>query len=193
VNCAEAVTPLEIPSGKVDASMGDVHPYGNPHYWLDPENAVSIARFLAKRFAAIDAGHAARYEENATAFAAQIEKRIPAWKEKLAGLSFVEYHRTWSYAAARFGMTITGRVEPLPGIPPTAHHLADLSATIRETKTPVVIRDVHQSKDPLEFLHRETGVRTAVLPASCDEPTPEAYFALFDRAAAVLRGESVTD
>ncbi len=189
VNCANAIRPIEVPVGKVDASMGDVHPYGNPHYWLDPENAILVARALAKDFAARDAARATQYAANAEAFAAEIEKRMPAWKEKLQGAAFIEYHRTWSYAAERFGMTIADRVEPLPGIPPTAAHLAKLTATIRERKVPVVIRDVYHSEDPLEFLERETGVRTAVLSSSCSEPTPESYFALFDRAASVLRGE----
>jgi zinc/manganese transport system substrate-binding protein len=188
VNCASAIHPIEIPAGKVDASMGDVHPYGNPHYWLDPENAVLVARALAKEFAARDAPHADRYTANAEAFAAEIERRMPAWTEALKGRTFVEYHRSWGYAAERFGMTIAGHVEPLPGIPPTAQHLAKLAATIRDREVPVVIRDVYHPGDPLEFLARETGVRTAVLPSSCDEPTPESYFALFDRAAEVLGG-----
>src|SRR5262245_30959601 len=108
VRCSDAVQPLEVPVGKVDASMGDVHPYGNPHYWLDPENAVLIARDLAKRFTALDAAQGNVYQANAEAFAKQIEERIPAWKERMQGLSFVEYHRTWIYAAKRFGMEIMG-------------------------------------------------------------------------------------
>src|SRR5688572_937433 len=104
VNCSEAIKPLEIPTGKVDASMGDVHPYGNPHYWLDPENAALIARDLAKKFEAVDPAHSSMYATNAEAFAKQVEQRVPIWKEKLQGASFVEYHRTWVYAAKRFGM-----------------------------------------------------------------------------------------
>jgi zinc/manganese transport system substrate-binding protein len=188
VNCAEAITPLEIPVGKVDASMGDVHPSGNPHYWLDPENGILVARYLAKRFGAIDSKNGTRYATNAEAFAREIESRMPAWKQELQGVSFIEYHRTWVYAAHRFGMNIVDRVEPLPGIPPTAHHLAKLASTIREQRVGIVIRDLYHSGSALEFLKRETKVRTAVLPSSSDEPTPQAYYALFDRAASVLRG-----
>jgi zinc/manganese transport system substrate-binding protein len=192
ITCSEAVQPLEIPTGKVDASMGDVHPYGNPHYWLDPENAVLIARDLAKRFTALDAAQRNAYQTNAEAFAKQIEERISAWKERMQGLSFVEYHRTWIYAAKRFDMEIAGQVEPLPGIPPTAQHLASLSATIREKQTPVVIRDLFHPDGPVEFLQRETGVRAAVVPASCAEPTPESYLQIFDRLANALSGKSKT-
>ncbi|HET9888786.1 MAG TPA: metal ABC transporter substrate-binding protein [bacterium] len=190
VTCSDAVQPLEVPAGKVDASMGDVHPYGNPHYWLDPENAVIIAHDLAKNFTALDAGQAGAYEANAEAFAKEVEQRVPVWKEELHNVSFIEYHRTWVYAAQRFGMNIEGQVEPLPGIPPTAQHLAALSTTIREKHVPVVIRDLYHPDGPLEFLQRETGARVAVVPASCDEPTPESYFQLFDRLASALNGKS---
>jgi zinc/manganese transport system substrate-binding protein len=172
--------------------MGDVHPYGNPHYWLDPENAVLIAEDLAKRFTALDAAQGSAYQTNAEAFAKQIGKRSPAWKERMQGLSFVEYHRTWIYAARRFDMNIAGQVEPLPGIPPTAQHLASLSATIREKQVPVVIRDLFHPDGPVEFLQRETGARAAVVPASCTEPTPESYFQIFDRLANALSGKSKT-
>lgn len=190
ITCSEAVQTLEVPAGKVDASMGDVHPYGNPHYWLDPENAVLVAQDLARRFTALDAAQASMYEANAAAFAKQIEQRLPAWRERLENKSFVEYHRTWIYAAKRFGMEIAGQVEPLPGIPPTGQHLAALAATIREKHVPVVIRDVFHSEDPGEFLQRETGARAAVVSASCDEPTPESYFQTFDRLADALNGKS---
>jgi zinc/manganese transport system substrate-binding protein len=172
--------------------MGDVHPYGNPHYWLDPENAVLIARDLAKHFTALDPAQGNAYQTNAEAFAKQIEERIPAWKERMQGLSFVEYHRTWIYAAKRFGLEIAGQVEPLPGIPPTAQHLASLSATIREKGIPVVIRDLFHPDGPVEFLQRETGARAAVVPASCAEPTPESYLLIFDRLASAVSGKSKT-
>lgn len=187
ITCADAIEPIEIPAGKVDASQGDVHPGGNPHYWLDPENGAAVARLLAAKFAAFDPPRAAVYEANATAFAAEITRRLPAWKEKLAGRSVVEFHRTWVYAAHRFGFTIVGRVEPLPGIPPTAQHLASLAETIRERGVPLVVRDVYQPEGPLDFLQRTTKVRVAVLPSSCDAPTPAAYFALFDRLAESLQ------
>jgi zinc/manganese transport system substrate-binding protein len=87
-------------------------------------------------------------------------------------------------------LEIAGQVEPLPGIPPTAHHLASLSATIREKKVPVVIRDLFHPNGPVEFLQRETGARAAVVPASCAEPTPESYFQIFDRLANALNGKS---
>ena len=189
IDCSEAIEPLDVPTGKVDASMGDVHPEGNPHYWLDPRNAQALARYLAARFAALDAEHADIFERGAAAFVAAIEERIPRWEERLAGGSFVEYHRTWVYLAERFGLRIAGTVEPFPGIPPSARHLAALAERVREDAVPIVIRDVYHSESPLEFLARETGVRTEVLPASCAAPEPGAYLAHLDRIAEVLGAE----
>jgi zinc/manganese transport system substrate-binding protein len=186
VNCAEAVEPLEVPVGRVDASQGDVHPEGNPHYWLDPSNGAKVARFLAERLSRADGAHAADYAARADAFAAEVERRMPAWRSRLEGNQFVEYHRTWAYLAARFGMEIAGRVEPLPGIPPSAKHLAELSGMIRDRKVTVVVRDVYHSPSPTEFLERETGIHAVVLGSTCEQPTAESYFALFDRVAGIL-------
>jgi zinc/manganese transport system substrate-binding protein len=189
VDCGSVIEPLEVPEGPIDASMGDVHPEGNPHWWLDPLRAVQVARALAAEFGRADPEHAADYGAGANAFAAEVDRRLPGWKAALAGRSFVEYHASWVYLAERFGMEIAGKVEPLPGIPPTARHLATLAELIRSRHVPVVIRDVHHPGDAVDFLVRETGVRGLVLPASCDEPTPASYFAHLDQVAAGLGGE----
>lgn len=186
VNCAEAITPLEVPEGKVDASMGDVHPEGNPHYWLDPVNGSAVARLLAEEFSLADPENEEIYRSNAEAFIQEIERRLPSWSESLRDQVFIEFHRSWVYLAERFGMIIVDQVEPLPGIPPSARHLAGLAETIRSQEVPVVIRDIYHSESPLEFLERETGVRTMILPSSSDDPVPEAYLALFDRVAETL-------
>jgi zinc/manganese transport system substrate-binding protein len=98
----------------------------------------------------------------------------------------VEYHRAWVYLAKRFGMEILGRVEPLPGIPPSARDLARLADLIRRHGSLAVVREAYQAESSVEFLERETGARGVVLSASCAEPTPEAYLATFDRAAELL-------
>jgi zinc/manganese transport system substrate-binding protein len=186
IDCAAAVVVLEVPVGKVDRSMGDVHPLGNPHWWLDPANGARVARFLADQFAAARRDDAARFRANAEAFAAEIEQRMPAWKQRLAGRSFVQFHHSWSYFAAAFGVRILGSVEPLPGIPPSAKHLSALAALIRESHVPLVVRDAYHPADPVEFLTRETGIRAAILRTSCDEPSPESYLRHFDKAAEVI-------
>jgi zinc/manganese transport system substrate-binding protein len=187
LDCSAAIAaPLEVPTGAVDASMGDVHPEGNPHYWLNPENGVLIAHFLGAEFGRADPERAAIYADNAGVFSEQIEQRMHRWEEALIGRRFIEYHRTWTYLADRFGMDIAAAVEPLPGIPPTARHLSALSTIINGTSIVGVVFDVYQDQSPLEFLERETGVRAIELPSSCSEPTPAAYIALFDQIAVAL-------
>ncbi len=186
VDASEAVEPLEVPDGPVDASQGDVHPEGNPHYWLDPFNARTVARHLADAFGRIEPERAEEFLERADAFAARVEAQMPGWSERLSGRRFIEYHRTWAYLAARFDMEIVDCVEPLPGIPPSARHLADLARIIRDDGVPVVVRDEYHASGPVEWLERETGVRTDVLPSMCAEPTPDAFLLHFETIAAVL-------
>ncbi|MBZ0269240.1 metal ABC transporter substrate-binding protein [bacterium] len=186
VRCSDAITPEEVPQGRIDASMGDVHPEGNPHYWLDPENGVAVARFLAKEFAEADPAHAADYEAGAERFANEVESRMADWDQRLRGAVFVEYHKMWIYLAERFGMEIAGQVEPLPGIPPSAHDLADLAAAIRQRGHLPVVRDVYHDKSLVQFLVREAGARPVVLQASCPEPTSASYLSTFDLAAKLL-------
>jgi zinc/manganese transport system substrate-binding protein len=172
----------------VDASQGDVHPEGNPHYWLDPRNGAAVARWLAERFASLRPVHEDLYRANAESFAREIESRLPRWRERLEGARFVEYHRSWIYLSERFDLEIVGQVEPLPGIPPSARHLARLAETVRARGVRVVVRDTYHPASPVEFLERETDVTTAILPSSCDEPAPESYLAHFDRVADILGG-----
>lgn len=188
VRCSDAITPEEVPTGGVDASMGDVHPEGNPHYWLDPVNGVAVARFLAKRFGEADPAHVADYEAGAARFAREVDARLPGWTERLRGGVFVEYHKMWVYLATRFGMEIVGQVEPLPGIPPSARDLAALADVIRARGAIPIVRDVYQDASTVSFLVRETGARGVVLAASCAEPTPESYLSTFDHAAELLGG-----
>lgn len=186
VRCSDAISPEEVPAGGVDASMGDVHPEGNPHYWLDPENGVAVGRYLADRFAQADPTHAADYRAGAERFATEVESRMPEWSRSLHGAVLVEYHKTWVYLAKRFDMRILGQVEPLPGIPPSAHDLADLADIIRRHGSVPIVRDVYHDESTVKFLGREAGARAVVLQASCPEPTPESYLSTFDRAAALL-------
>ena len=129
VDCSQSVHVLEKPTGKVDASMGDVHPDGNPHYWLDPRNGGIVARTIAEAFAKADPANAAPYRSRAEAFAkdaeATYQRNLEAAK-KLPSHEVFTYHRSWSYFADAFGFEVVNTVEPVPGIPPTARHLQEL-------------------------------------------------------------------
>ena len=191
VDCSRDVHVLEKPTGKVDASMGDVHPDGNPHYWLDPRNGAVVAGTIADAFAKADPANAAQYHARAEAFGkdaqAAWERNADAAK-KLASHTIFTYHRSWSYFADAFGFDVVNTVEPVPGIPPTAKHLAELVDQAKARKVGILIQEPYFSSDGGKFLQREAGVRQVVEAASCDAPTAGSYLQHFDGLFAALAG-----
>jgi zinc/manganese transport system substrate-binding protein len=189
VDCSNGVEVLEKPSGKVDASLGDVHPQGNPHYWLDPANGLLIAETVRAALSGADPSHAELYAANAEKFKAEAEKRLRTWKEKMApfnGTAVITYHSSWIYFAHAFGMKVVGHVEPYPGIPPTARHLQELVDVIRTLKAELLIQEpYYQDKDP-DFLARQTGIRVFRFTPSCEGNGPEDYLNHFDSMVKAL-------
>jgi zinc/manganese transport system substrate-binding protein len=191
VDCSVGVRVLEKPTGKVDASMGDVHPDGNPHYWLDPRNGAIVATNIAEAFAKADPGNAAQYRARAEAFGkdaqATYDRNAEAAK-KLASHAIFTYHRSWSYFADAFGFEVVNTVEPVPGIPPTAKHLAELVDQAKARKVALLIQEPYFSSDGGKFLEREAGVRPVTEAASCDAATAGSYLQHFDGLMAALAG-----
>lgn len=191
LDCARHIAPLDRPAGKVDASMGDVHPDGNPHYWLDPANGALVALDIADALAALDPAHADDFRRRAEAFAAACAARRAAAAAALAALpvkAILTYHASWVYFAHATGLEIAATVEPVPGIPPTARHLEALVALIRARRLPVVLQEPYFSNEAPAFLAREAGVRVARVSASCDDVTPGSYLAHFDQVVALIVG-----
>lgn len=191
VDCSRGVRVLEKPTGKVDASMGDVHPEGNPHYWLDPRNGVIVARNIAEAFAKADPANAAAYRARAEGFAqeaAATYKRDIEMAARLTSRQVFTYHRSWTYFADAFGFEVLDTVEPVPGIPPTARHLADLVTQARARKVGVLIQEPYFPLDGGRFLTREAGVRQVVQAASCATAAAGAYLAHFDAIMVALSG-----
>jgi zinc/manganese transport system substrate-binding protein len=189
VDCAENVPVLEKPTAAVSALMGDIHPFGNPHYWLDPRNGAFIARNIAEGLARVDPDHAASYRANAETFAKQAEEayaRDRAIADRLPNKSMITYHRSWSYLGNAFGIEIAGEAEPVPGIPPTGKHLAELVGIVKSQKVPLFLQEPYFSNDAGEFLTREGGLRVVVMSPSCDSPEAGSYLAHFDQVLNAL-------
>ena len=191
VDCSAGVRVLEKPTGKIDASMGDVHPDGNPHYWLDPRNGGAVARNIAAALAKADPTNAARFQAAADAFAKESDACFARNVERAKALTsrvVFTYHRSWSYFADAFGLTIVNTVEPVPGIPPTARHLQELVDQAKALKVGVLIQEPYFSADGGKFLQRQAGVRLMVAAASCDQPIAGSYLQHFDSLLAALVG-----
>jgi zinc/manganese transport system substrate-binding protein len=175
---------LEVPQGKVNRAEGDIHPLGNPHYWLNPENGLIVAHNIAGRLAALDPGHAPDYKKNLAAFEALMKKKIGTWKRKLAGLKgleFITYHTSFTYFSDWSGLRIVGTMEPKPGIPPNPSHLMKLVNLIKSRKIPFVISEVYYNPRPSKKLAKQTGVKILRLPVSVGGvASVKTYDGLFD-------------
>jgi ABC-type Zn uptake system ZnuABC Zn-binding protein ZnuA len=175
---------LEIPTGQITRAMGDVHPAGNPHYWLDPENGRRIARLVQQKLAELRPEDAAYFAQRAADFDGRLaaaEKRWTALMAPYKGLKVVTYHRSWPNFADRFGLNVIGYVEPRPGIPPSPSHTIGL---IREMKAQgvklILVEPYFDTKTP-ESVARETGARLVVLlPSVGGEKGVDDYIELFD-------------
>jgi zinc/manganese transport system substrate-binding protein len=191
-DCSGGIGVLEKPAGKVDASLGDVHPQGNPHYWLDPANGIVIASHVRAALSKADPAHADLYAANEKKFDAECERRNAEWHARLAalkGTAIVTYHSSWVYFADAFGLNIVGHVEPYPGIPPTARHLQELTEKIKAEKARILIQEPYYGDADPKFLERRTGIKAFRFTPSCEGVGPGDYFRHFDIMAAALAGQ----
>jgi zinc/manganese transport system substrate-binding protein len=186
LDCSQEITPLDKPT-TVSAAMGDVHPFGNPHYWLDPRNGAIVARTIAGELGRLDPAHAEEYRTRAEAFAREVEAAYAGGQQiasTLPAATLFTYHASWIYFAKAFGLEIVGTAEPVPGIPPTAKHLQRLVEIAKARKVPLLLQEPYFSDDAGKFLARETGLRVVKAAPSCDRPDAGSYL---DHFQAVLR------
>jgi zinc/manganese transport system substrate-binding protein len=185
VDCSDGISVLQKPTGKVDASMGDVHPEGNPHYWLDPSNGIIIANNILAGLKKIDPSNSSYYDKNYENFKNEAEKHIVDWKSKMSKLSgkkMIGYHSSWVYFASAFNLTVAGYVEPLPGIPPTGKHLAELVDIIKRDNISILIQEPYFPDEAPLFLARQTGIKVCKVAPSCADVKPNSFFSHFDNA-----------
>ena len=169
VDVSKAIPLLDVPQGGVDRSQGDVHPRGNPHYWLDPENGRRIARLFRTKFSQLDPSNAATYDANTKAFEAKLAAAERGWQAQLAtikGKPVVAWHTSWRYLADYTGMNLVGFMEPKPGVPPSPSHLAGLVNTMKRTGAKVIIMEPFYSRKTADFVASRTGATVLMLPPS---------------------------
>jgi len=175
---------LERPSGTVTRAMGDVHPFGNPHYWLDPVNGRTIARAIAAKLSALDPAGAAEYRANLAAFEsklAEAEKRWDAMLGPYAGTEVVTYHNSWPNFLKRFHLTAAGYIEPKPGIPPSPAHTVELVNMVREKKIAVILMEPYFDEKTPKSISEQTGARLLrFIPSVGGSPEAKDYIGLFD-------------
>jgi len=175
---------MEIPQGTVTRAEGDVHPLGNPHYWLDPDNGRRIARGIAGKLSDSDPGDAAYFQERFQDFDKRLSAAEQKWDAEMKpyrGRKIVTYHRSFPNFAKHFGLDVIGYVEPRPGIPPTPTHTLELIQLMRRENCKVVLVEPYFDLKTPQSIGRATGAQVVVyLPSVGGEKGVDDYFKLFD-------------
>jgi zinc/manganese transport system substrate-binding protein len=175
---------LEIPTGQITRAMGDVHPLGNPHYWLDPGNGRRIAQAIQQKLSAMSAGDAGYFAQRYADFdkrLADAEKRWDAMMEPYKGLKIVTYHNSWPNFAERFHLNVVGYVEPRPGIPPSPSHTFELIQAMKRDQVKIIIVEPYFDLKTPNAIARDTGAKVVVLaPSAGGAENIHTYFDLFD-------------
>src|SRR5438876_1651068 len=166
IEISRGISLLEVPSTRVDRSMGDVHPLGNPHYSLDPGLAPVITQNIVDGLARVVPEHRAVFEHNRQAFLGELERRMGEWTklmEPLRGAKVVVYHPQWIYFLTRFGLLEAGWVEERPGIPPSPQHLVRLVRAMRDEGVKVLIYAPWNDEKLATRVADEAGAKTVLL------------------------------
>jgi zinc/manganese transport system substrate-binding protein len=175
---------LEVPGGQVTRAEGDVHPLGNPHYWMDPENGKIIAREIFDTLVKMRPNERSYFEPRLNDFVSRVSAAEKRWLDMMApykGIKVVSYHRSFSNFAERFGLDIVGYVEPKPGIPPTPQHTLDLINQMKKDNVKIVLVEPYFDVKTPNAIGRETGAEVLIMPPSVggNKDVPD-YIKLFD-------------
>jgi zinc/manganese transport system substrate-binding protein len=181
---------LEIPTGVVTRAMGDVHPLGNPHYWLDPDNGRRVARGIAEKFGELDPGDSAYFQQRFQDFDKRLTTAEQKWDAEMApyrGRKIVTYHNSITNFAKHFHLDVVGYIEPRPGIPPTPSHTIDLIGLMKRENCKVVLVEPYFDLKTPNSIGAATGARVMVyLPSVGGEKQVTNYFELFDYDIALM-------
>lgn len=183
VDCSKGVSPRDVPKS-TDHSEGDVHPYGNPHYMLDPVLAKTAVQNIYNALVIAAPEHEADFTKNRDAYLAKLDAKIAEWEIALApfkGTKFVSYHEHWPYFAERFGLIYFGTIELKPGIDPTPHHIQDLITTMKAEHIPLVVREPQFPEKVPALIAKQTGatlVKLPIMPGGV--PNTDTYIAEMD-------------
>ena len=183
VDASTGVGLLQVPSS-VNRAEGDIHIYGNPHYWLDPLNGKVIARNIANGLERVDPSNKSFYEANLTSFYKKIDEKLKEWNGKMAaykGTKIIAYHNEWVYFETRFGLQIVDFMEPKPGIPPSPSQLVKVIKEIKANNIKVMISSPYFATSSSDMVSKQTGAKGLTLATSVGAfPSIKNYFDLFD-------------
>ncbi len=166
LDLSQGIRLLEVPTHNVSRSEGDIHLYGNPHYWVDPNNALIMANTIANKLSEVDPEHATIYEERLRAWTQQLNQRMDAWHQQLApfqGQELIGYHNEWPYFMQFAGLKMSQFLEPKPGIPPTPKQIEFLERYMKEKRIRVIVQSTYFPLTAAQSLATRTGAKIALL------------------------------
>jgi ABC-type Zn uptake system ZnuABC Zn-binding protein ZnuA len=184
LDLSQGVEILDRPAGSINRSMGDVHPLGNPHYWLDPANAVRIGIQVQRKLVELRPADAAYFAQRLNTFKLRMNEANKRWLAQMApyrGAKIITYHPSWPNFTRHFGLQVAGTVEPKPGIPPSPSHTLDLINLIKDQKIKAIIMEPYFDRKTPNFIGEKTGAKVVVLyPSVGGKADLTDYFKLFD-------------
>ena len=169
IDVSRGIPLLEVPTTRVDRSMGDVHPLGNPHYTLDPGLAPIITQNIVEGLARLAPEHRAAFEQNRQAFLGRLDQALTAWMktmEAFKGERVVVYHPLWIYFLTRFGLTQAAALEDRPGIPASPGHLTRVIQQMKNERIKVILVEPWNDQKLASRVAGEAGARAIVMASS---------------------------
>jgi zinc/manganese transport system substrate-binding protein len=167
IDLSEEVDKKEVPTKKLDASYGDIHPYGNPHYYLDPSAAKIMVKEIYDALINESPEDEAYFKKNMNNYLTQLDAKINSWNSEMAkvkGKPIVFFHSSWIYFADHFGIRTAGFVEPKPGIPPTPSHNAEIIQLVKSAGIKAIIMENYYDDSAPNQLARITGAKVVKVP-----------------------------
>jgi len=183
IDCSKGIIPRDVPKS-TEHYAGDVHPYGNPHYMLDPVLAKTAINNIYNALVEFAPQYQADFTRNRDAYLAKLDAKIAEWEKEarpLKGVKFVSYHEHWPYFAARFGLDYFGTIELRPGIDPTPRHIEELITAMKAGHVPIVVREPQFPEKVPKRIAEQTGATLITLPIMPGGvPNTETYIKMMD-------------
>jgi len=183
IDCSKGIIPRDVPKS-TEHYAGDVHPYGNPHYMLDPVLAKTAIQNIYNALVEFAPQYQGEFTRNRDAYLAKLNAKIAEWEKEvkpLKGVKFVSYHEHWPYFADRFGLDYFGTIELRPGIDPTPRHIEELIAKMKVEHVPIVAREPQFPERVPKRIAEQTGATLITLPIMPGGvPNTETYIKMMD-------------
>lgn len=189
LECAELVDLLDRPTAKVDRSMGDVHPTGNPHYMLDPRQVEKVAVGVARRMAELDPEGKGAYLEQATHFVSDLRAARAKWEERLKasrGRQIIAFHRSLVYLADWLGLVVVDEVEARPGVPPNPSHVAEVISRAKQRSVRAVVQESYYPTNTSQLIAQKIGAKLVQLPGGSNFQSGQSYLAFMNQVVNAL-------